>query len=148
MTVRVGINGFGRIGRNFFRAAVAAGADIEIVAVNDLTDNQTLATLLKYDSILGRLDGDVTHTDSDITAAGQRVYTASCASCHGADMSGSGGIPPLRGPAFLANWRGRPAAELLAKVRTMPPGAGGSLPDADYRAVTAWLLQANALPAQ
>ncbi|GAA4744695.1 type I glyceraldehyde-3-phosphate dehydrogenase [Nocardioides endophyticus] len=76
MTVRVGINGFGRIGRNFFRAVVASGADIEIVAVNDLTDNKTLATLLKYDSTLGRLDGDVSHTDSDITAAGQtfKVY--------------------------------------------------------------------------
>ncbi|WP_134766146.1 type I glyceraldehyde-3-phosphate dehydrogenase [Nocardioides sp. 1609] len=71
MTVRVGINGFGRIGRNFFRAVVASGADIQIVAVNDLTDNNTLATLLKYDSILGRLDGDVTSTDTDITAAGQ-----------------------------------------------------------------------------
>ena len=71
MTVRVGINGFGRIGRNFFRAVVASGADIEIVAVNDLTDNKTLATLLKYDSILGRLDGDVSHTDTDITAGGQ-----------------------------------------------------------------------------
>ena len=70
MTVRVGINGFGRIGRNFFRAVVASGADIEIVAVNDLTDNKTLATLVKYDSILGRLDGDVTHTDTEITAAG------------------------------------------------------------------------------
>ena len=55
MTVRVGINGFGRIGRNFFRAARAAGADIEIVGVNDLTDNATLAHLLKYDCILGRL---------------------------------------------------------------------------------------------
>ena len=55
MTVRVGINGFGRIGRNFYRAAQAAGADLEVVAVNDLTDNQTLANLLKYDSILGRL---------------------------------------------------------------------------------------------
>ncbi len=76
MTVRVGINGFGRIGRNFFRAVVASGADIEIVAVNDLTDNKTLATLLKYDSTLGRLDGDVSHTDTDITAAGQtfKVY--------------------------------------------------------------------------
>ena len=63
VTVRVGINGFGRIGRNFFRAVVASGADIEIVAVNDLTDNKTLAPLLKYDSILGRLDGDVTSTD-------------------------------------------------------------------------------------
>lgn len=70
MTVRVGINGFGRIGRNFFRAVVASGADIEIVAVNDLTDNKTLATLLKYDSILGRLEGDVTSTDTEISAAG------------------------------------------------------------------------------
>ena len=54
MTVRVGINGFGRIGRNLFRAVRASGADIEIVGVNDLTDNATLAHLLKYDSILGR----------------------------------------------------------------------------------------------
>jgi glyceraldehyde 3-phosphate dehydrogenase len=70
VTVRVGINGFGRIGRNFFRAAVAAGADLEVVAVNDLTDNQTLATLLKYDSILGRFDGDVTATETEISAGG------------------------------------------------------------------------------
>jgi glyceraldehyde 3-phosphate dehydrogenase len=70
VTVRVGINGFGRIGRNFFRALVASGADIEIVAVNDLTDNKTLATLLKYDSILGRFDGDVTSTETEISAGG------------------------------------------------------------------------------
>jgi glyceraldehyde 3-phosphate dehydrogenase len=56
MTVRVGINGFGRIGRNFYRALLASGADIEIVAFNDLFDNDTQAHLLKYDSILGRLD--------------------------------------------------------------------------------------------
>ena len=73
MTVRVGINGFGRIGRNFFRAARAAGADIEVVAVNDLTDNTTLATLLKYDSILGRLDADVTSDDSNIYVGDQKV---------------------------------------------------------------------------
>ncbi|KGN38778.1 type I glyceraldehyde-3-phosphate dehydrogenase [Knoellia subterranea] len=71
MTVRVGINGFGRIGRNFYRAVIASGADIEIVAVNDLTDNATLAHLLKYDSILGRFDGDVTSTDTEITAGGK-----------------------------------------------------------------------------
>ncbi len=71
MTVRVGINGFGRIGRNFFRAVQASGADVEIVGVNDLTDNQTLAHLLKYDSILGRLAGDVTHTEDSITAGGK-----------------------------------------------------------------------------
>ncbi len=66
MTVRVGINGFGRIGRNFFRAVRASGLDIEIVGVNDLTDNQSLAHLLKFDSILGRLDADVSATDDAI----------------------------------------------------------------------------------
>ena len=66
MTVRVGINGFGRIGRNFFRAVRASGADIEIVGVNDLTDNATLAHLLKYDSILGPLDAEVSATDDAI----------------------------------------------------------------------------------
>ncbi|MRJ77612.1 type I glyceraldehyde-3-phosphate dehydrogenase [Aeromicrobium sp. SMF47] len=73
MTVRVGINGFGRIGRNFFRAARAAGADIEIVAVNDLTDNKTLAHLLKYDSILGRLDADVTYDETSIYVGEQKI---------------------------------------------------------------------------
>ncbi len=59
MAVKVGINGFGRIGRNFFRAAHAAGAELDFVAVNDLTDPATLAHLLKYDSILGRFPGEV-----------------------------------------------------------------------------------------
>ena len=71
MTVRVGINGFGRIGRNFFRAVHASGADIEIVGVNDLTDNTSLAHLLKYDSILGRLDGDVQATGDSISVGGR-----------------------------------------------------------------------------
>ncbi len=73
MTVRVGINGFGRIGRNFYRAALAAGADIEVVAVNDLTDNASLGHLLKYDSILGRLDGDVVASESDIKVGGKSI---------------------------------------------------------------------------
>jgi glyceraldehyde 3-phosphate dehydrogenase len=73
VTVRVGINGFGRIGRNFFRAVRASGADIEVVAVNDLTDNKTLATLLKYDSILGRLDAEVTHDDANIYVGDQKI---------------------------------------------------------------------------
>ncbi|AYF74474.1 type I glyceraldehyde-3-phosphate dehydrogenase [Nocardia yunnanensis] len=77
MTVRVGINGFGRIGRNFFRAVEAQKAlgttDIEIVAVNDLTDNKTLATLLKYDSILGRLPQDVSLDGDDIVVGDQRI---------------------------------------------------------------------------
>ena len=75
MTVRVGINGFGRIGRNFFRAVRASGADIEIVAVNDLTDNKSLAPLLKFDSILGRLDADVTASDDEIRVGDQVIKT-------------------------------------------------------------------------
>jgi glyceraldehyde 3-phosphate dehydrogenase len=75
MTVRVGVNGFGRIGRNFWRAAdaqkVAGTADIEIVAVNDITDNKSLAHLLKYDTILGRLPYDVSATDEDIVVDGK-----------------------------------------------------------------------------
>ena len=59
MTIRVGVNGFGRIGRNFWRAVAAGGSDIEIVAVNDLTDTKTLAHLLKYDTVLGTLEGDL-----------------------------------------------------------------------------------------
>ena len=58
MTIKVGINGFGRIGRNFFRALLSSGADVEIVGINDLTDTTTLAHLLKYDSVLGRLARD------------------------------------------------------------------------------------------
>jgi glyceraldehyde 3-phosphate dehydrogenase len=73
VTVRVGINGFGRIGRNFFRAVRASGADIEIVGVNDLTDNASLAHLLKFDSILGRLDADVTSTDTAIKVGDQEI---------------------------------------------------------------------------
>jgi glyceraldehyde 3-phosphate dehydrogenase len=71
VTVRVGINGFGRIGRNFFRAALASGADVAIVGVNDLTDNATLAHLLKYDTILGRLEGDVTSSADEISVNGK-----------------------------------------------------------------------------
>jgi glyceraldehyde 3-phosphate dehydrogenase len=73
MTVRVGINGFGRIGRNFLRAALASGADIEVVGANDLTDNKTLAHLLKYDSILGRLKDDVTYDEQNIIVGGRKI---------------------------------------------------------------------------
>ena len=73
MTVRVGINGFGRIGRNFFRAALASGADIEVVAVNDLTDNASLAHLLKYDSVLGRLGEDVSATETAIQVGARTI---------------------------------------------------------------------------
>ena len=72
MAIKVGINGFGRIGRNVFRAALH-NPNIEIVATNDLTDNKTLAHLLKYDSIMGPLGLEVTHDDESITVAGKRI---------------------------------------------------------------------------
>ncbi len=73
MSVKIGINGFGRIGRNYFRAALAKGSDLEIVAVNDLTDNKTLAHLLKYDSINGRLDATVEFDDETIIVDGKAI---------------------------------------------------------------------------
>ncbi len=71
--VKVGINGFGRIGRNYFRALIASGADLDVVAVNDLTDNKTLAHLLRYDSILGRFPGKVTFDDEALYVDGKKI---------------------------------------------------------------------------
>ncbi|MDP9436480.1 MAG: type I glyceraldehyde-3-phosphate dehydrogenase [Actinomycetota bacterium] len=73
MTVRVGINGFGRIGRNFFRAVQASGAEVEVVAANDLGDLKTMAHLLKYDSILGRFPGEVEVVDGGIRVDGRTI---------------------------------------------------------------------------
>ncbi|GAA2261687.1 type I glyceraldehyde-3-phosphate dehydrogenase [Glycomyces scopariae] len=73
MTIRVGVNGFGRIGRNFFRAVLASGADVEIVAYNDLGDAETIANLLKYDSILGRLPYEVKVGAGEITVDGKTI---------------------------------------------------------------------------
>jgi glyceraldehyde 3-phosphate dehydrogenase len=77
MAVQAGINGFGRIGRNLFRAAHAAGADIDWVGVNDITDTKTLAQLLKYDSILGRFPGTVEYTENSLVIDGKelKVFT-------------------------------------------------------------------------
>jgi glyceraldehyde 3-phosphate dehydrogenase len=77
VTIRVGINGFGRIGRNYFRALLEQGADIEIVAVNDLGDTATTAHLLKYDTILGRLKQEVSHTEDTITVDGKTIKVLS-----------------------------------------------------------------------
>ncbi len=73
MAVRVGINGFGRIGRNFFRAHLQRGGDFEVIAANDLGDAETMAYLLKYDSVLGPLGREVSHTDGSITVDGQEI---------------------------------------------------------------------------
>jgi glyceraldehyde 3-phosphate dehydrogenase len=77
MSIRIGINGFGRIGRNFFRAALSKGTDLEIVAVNDITDAHTLAYLLKYDSVLGPLAGEVKSTDDEISVDGRSLKVLS-----------------------------------------------------------------------
>jgi glyceraldehyde 3-phosphate dehydrogenase len=73
MSVKVGINGFGRIGRNFFRAAIERGIDLEFVAVNDITDAHTLAHLLKYDSVLGPFPGEIESGDGSITVNGRQI---------------------------------------------------------------------------
>ncbi|HUB98510.1 MAG TPA: type I glyceraldehyde-3-phosphate dehydrogenase [Solirubrobacterales bacterium] len=77
MAVKVGINGFGRIGRNVFRAAHAAGADIDFVAVNDLVDTATMANLLKYDSILGRFPGEVAEAGDALSVDGKELKVLS-----------------------------------------------------------------------
>ena len=77
MATRIGINGFGRIGRNFFRAARAKGSDLDVVAINDLTDPSVLAHLLKYDSVFGRFEEEVKLTDGGFSAAGDEVKVLS-----------------------------------------------------------------------
>jgi glyceraldehyde 3-phosphate dehydrogenase len=77
VTIRVGINGFGRIGRNFFRATLASGADIEIVGINDLAKPEILAHFLKYDSILGRFPGTVEATESALIINGNEIKVLS-----------------------------------------------------------------------
>jgi glyceraldehyde 3-phosphate dehydrogenase len=73
VTIRVGINGFGRIGRNFYRAVLASGADVELAAFNDLGDTTTLAHLLKYDSILGRLPHEVKASGDELSVGGRSI---------------------------------------------------------------------------
>jgi glyceraldehyde 3-phosphate dehydrogenase len=86
VATRVGINGFGRIGRNFFRAALAGGHDIELVAYNDLGDTKTIAHLLKYDSILGRFPHEVEVVDGGIAVAGKKIVGL-------AERGGPGALP-------------------------------------------------------
>ncbi|HTW18589.1 MAG TPA: type I glyceraldehyde-3-phosphate dehydrogenase [Mycobacteriales bacterium] len=86
MSIRVGINGFGRIGRNYYRALVASGRDIEVVAYNDIADNTTIAHLLKYDSVLGRLAQDVAVSDRGISVGGHEIIGLS-------ERGGPGAMP-------------------------------------------------------
>jgi glyceraldehyde 3-phosphate dehydrogenase len=77
MAIKIGVNGFGRIGRNFLRAARARGVDLDFVAVNDITDSATLAHLLRYDSVLGRFEGDVGSSDEGISVDGRTIQVLS-----------------------------------------------------------------------
>ncbi|WP_159797612.1 outer membrane protein assembly factor BamB family protein [Croceibacterium salegens] len=78
------------------------------------------------------------------SVSGEAVYAAKCSGCHGGDFQGGGGIPPVKGAAFKANWGDTSAAQLSAYLKTaMPPGAGGSLSDAEYRAVADYILKVN-----
>jgi glyceraldehyde 3-phosphate dehydrogenase len=86
VATRVGVNGFGRIGRNFFRALLASGQDLEVVAYNDLGDTKTIAHLLKYDSILGRLDEEVQVTDDGIQVGNRHIKGL-------AEKGGPGALP-------------------------------------------------------
>jgi len=74
-TINLGINGFGRVGRSFFRAVRDNFPALNVVAINDLTDNETLATLLKYDSVMGRLGAEVTHDETSLTVDGTAIRT-------------------------------------------------------------------------
>jgi glyceraldehyde 3-phosphate dehydrogenase len=73
VSVKIGINGFGRIGRNYLRAALAQGSSLDIVAVNDLSDTRSLATLLKYDSVAGRINADVSFDDTHVIVNGKKI---------------------------------------------------------------------------
>jgi glyceraldehyde 3-phosphate dehydrogenase len=73
VSVKIGINGFGRIGRNYLRAALAQGSGLDVVAVNDLSDTRSLATLLKYDSVAGRINADVTFDDTNVIVNGKKI---------------------------------------------------------------------------
>ena len=100
MAVKVGINGFGRIGRNLFRAAHEAGSDLEFVAINDIADAHTLAHLLKYDSILGNLKADISASGDRITVNARELQVYLPAGYEG----GSGTHPLLlvhQGPEWI-----------------------------------------------
>ncbi len=101
MAIKVGINGFGRIGRNFYRA-VRGDADIDIVALNDITDPPTLAHLLKYDSVLGALDSDVEAVEGGLSVDGKRIQVSSERDPARIDWPGSGVDLVVESTGFFA----------------------------------------------
>ncbi len=111
MTVKIGVNGFGRIGRNFFRAVKQRGVDIDFVAVNDITDAPTLAHLLKYDSVLGTYPGEVHVSEGGISVDGDELR-----------------VLAERDPANLP-WKDLGAEIVIESTGSVHrPGAGGEAP--------------------
>src|SRR4029077_15575935 len=127
MPVRVGINGFGRIGRNFFRAAQESGADIDVVAVNDLTDAATLAHLLKYDSVLGRYKGVVEVSGDAIVVDGEALKVVSHRDPAELPWADLGAEVVLESTGFFADRRAE--AHIAAGARKVVISAPAKDPD-------------------
>jgi glyceraldehyde 3-phosphate dehydrogenase len=127
MPVRVGINGFGRIGRNFFRALRARGLDIDVVAVNDLTDAATLGHLLRYDSVLGRYPGSVEVQDGELIVDGKPLKVVSERDPAKIPWGDLGADVVLESTGFFADRRA--AAHLEAGARKVVISAPAKDPD-------------------
>jgi glyceraldehyde 3-phosphate dehydrogenase len=127
MPVRVGINGFGRIGRNFFRALRARGLDIDVVAVNDLTDAETLGHLLRYDSVLGRYPGSVEVQDGELIVDGKPLKVVSERDPANIPWGELGADVVLESTGFFADRRA--AAHLEAGARKVVISAPAKDPD-------------------
>ena len=131
MTVRVGINGFGRIGRNFFRAAKQSGADIDFVAVNDLGSVATMAHLLKYDSVLGILPYDITATDDGISVDGDVLKVLSVRDPKDLPWADLGVDVVIESTGFFTD-RDKAAAHLDAGAKLVVISAPGKDADATF----------------
>jgi glyceraldehyde 3-phosphate dehydrogenase len=131
MTVRVGINGFGRIGRNFFRAAKQSGADIDFVAVNDLGSVATMAHLLKYDSVLGILPYDITATDDGISVDGDVLKVLSVRDPKDLPWADLGVDVVIESTGFFTD-RDKAAAHLDAGAKLVIISAPGKDADATF----------------
>jgi glyceraldehyde 3-phosphate dehydrogenase len=131
MTVRVGINGFGRIGRNFFRAAKQAGADIDFVAVNDLGSVATMAHLLKYDSVLGVLPNDITSTEDGISVDGDVLKVLSVRDPKDLPWGDLGADVVIESTGFFTD-RAKAAAHLDAGAKLVIVSAPGKDADATF----------------
>ena len=134
MTVRVGINGFGRIGRNFFRAAKQSGADLDFVAVNDLGSLDTMAHLLKYDSVLGVLPNEIVATGDGISVDGDVLKVLSVRNPADLPWGELAVDVVIESTGFFTD-RGAAAAHLDAGAKLVIISAPGK--DADRRSCTA-----------